>query len=222
MNELARLFLETKGKLGPFLAFYNEIHMYNINLNNIQEGRALANQLPQIKDEYHQVSTLLGITKKQTQDQQHILSSIGNSISSANSQLSDLQFKIQNANMEINRNNEEILNLEQIQNSMKNSDSYKDLVLESASENVQKYMDQRRTFFLVALTVTRNTLVKNPEFRSVLDPAADPYGLPLNNRYLRFAEAEFQELLMDMHTKEIMKVGYMMREKKNLPSSGKN
>lgn len=118
------------------------VHLYNIDLDNIQEVRALANRLPQIKDEYHRVSTLLGITKNEVQDQQQILSNIGNSISTANAQLSDLQVKIQNANMEINRKNEEILNFEQIQKSMKNSESYKDLS-QFALENVQKYMDQR-------------------------------------------------------------------------------
>ena len=110
MNELARIYRDTKGKLGLFLDFYYELHLYNIDLANIQEVRALANRLPQIKDEYRRVSTLLGITKNEVQDQQQILSNIGNSISTANAQLSDLQVKIQNASMEINRKNEEILN----------------------------------------------------------------------------------------------------------------
>ena len=81
----------------------------------------------------------------------------------------DLQVKIQNANMEINRKNEEILNFEQIQKSMKNSESYKDLS-QFALENVQKYMDQRKNFLLAALTITRNTMVKNPEFQNLLNP----------------------------------------------------
>ena len=216
MNELARIYRDTKGMLGQFLDFYNELHLYNIDLDNIQEVRALANRLPQIKDEYHRVSTLLGITKNEVQDQQQILSNIGNSISTANAQLSDLQVKIQNANMEINRKNEEILNFEQIQKSMKNSESYKDLP-QLVLNNVQKYMDQRKNFLLVALTITRNTMVKNPEFQNLLNPAADPYDLPLNNLYIHAAEAEFQELLMDIHAKEIMEVGYIMRGEKNLP-----
>jgi chromosome segregation ATPase len=216
MNELARIYRDTKGKLGQFLDFYNELHLYNIDLDNIQEVSALANQIPQIKDEYRRVSTLPGITKKETQDQQQILSNIGNSISTANGQLSDLQVKIQNATMDINRKNDEILNFEQIQKSMKNSESYKDLA-QLALKNVQKYMDQRRNFLLAALTITRNTMVKNPEFQNLLNPAADPYDLPLNNLYIHAAEAEFQELLMDIHIKEIMEVGYMMRGEKNFP-----
>ena len=216
MNELARIYRDTKGKLGLFLDFYNELHLYNIDLANIQEVRALANRLPQIKDEYLRVSTLLGITKNQVQDQQQILSNIGNSISTANAQLSDLQVKIQNANMEINRKNEEILNFEQIQKSMKNSESYKDLA-QFVLNNVQKYMAQRENFFLAALTITRNTMVKNPEFQNLLNPSADPYDLPLNNLYIQAAEAEFQELLMHIHMKQIMEVGYIMRGEKNLP-----
>ena len=216
MNELARIYRDTKGKLGLFLDFYNELHLYNIDLANIQEVRALANRLPQIKDEYRRVSTLLGITKNEVQDQQQILSNIGNSISTANAQLSDLQVKIQNASMEINRKNEEILNFEQIQKSMKNSESYKDLA-QFVLNNVQKYMAQRENFFLAALTITRNTMVKNPEFQNLLNPSADPYDLPLNNLYIQAAESEFQELLMDIHTKEIMEVGYIMRGEKNLP-----
>lgn len=174
MNELARMYRDTKGKLGQFLDFYNELHMYNINLDNIQEVRALTNQIPQIKEEYRRVSNLLGLTKNEAQDQQQILSSIENSISTANGQLSDLQVNIQNANMEISRKNDEILGLEQIQESMKNSDSYNDLV-QFALKNVQKYMDQRRNFFQAALSITRNTMVKNPEFQNLLNPAADPY-----------------------------------------------
>ena len=216
MNELARIYRDTKGMLGQFLDFYNELHLYNINLDNLKEVRHLANQIPQIKDEYRRVSTLLGITKNEVQDQQQILSNIGNSISTANAQLSDLQVKIQNASMEINRKNEEILNFEQIQKSMKNSESYKDLS-QFALENVQKYMAQRENFFLAALTITRNTMVKNPEFQNLLNPAADPYDMALNNLYIHAAEAEFQELLMDIHAKEIMEVGYIMRGEKNLP-----
>ena len=118
--------------------------------------------------------------------------------------------------MEINRKNEEILNFEQIQKSMKNSESYNDLA-QFALRKVQKYMNQRKNFLLAALTTSRNTMVKNPEFQNLLNPAADPYDLPLNNLYLHAAEAEFQELLMDIHMKEIMEVGYIMRGEKNLP-----
>lgn len=78
-------------------------------------------------------------------------------------------------------------------------------------------MELRRTFFLAALTVTRNTLAKHPEFQNLLDPAASPFDLPLNNKYIRAAEAEFQEFLADMHIKEIMEVGYIMRGEKSLP-----
>lgn len=78
------VYRDTKGKLGLFLDFYNELHLYNIDLANIQEVRHLANQIPQIKDEYSRVSTLLGITRNEVQDQQQILSTIGNSISTAN------------------------------------------------------------------------------------------------------------------------------------------
>ena len=97
---------------------------------------------------------------------------------------------------------------------MKNSESYKDLA-QLALKNVQKYMDQRRNFFQAALTITGNTMVKNPEFQNLLNLDADPYDLPLNNRYMHAAEAEFQELLMDIHMKEIMEVGYIMRGEKN-------
>jgi hypothetical protein len=41
--------------------------------------------------------------------------------------------------------------------------------------------------------------------------------MPLNNLYIHAAEAEFQELLMDIHIKEIMEVGYIMRGEKNFP-----
>lgn len=216
MNELARIYRDTKGKLGLFLDFYNELHLYNIDLANIQEVRHLANQIPQIKDEYSRVSTLLGITRNEVQDQQQILSTIGNSISTANGQLSDLQAKIQNANTEINRKNEEKLNFEEIQKSMKNSESYKELE-QLALRNVQKYMDLRKNFLLAALTITRNTMVKNPEFQYLLNPSADPYDLPLNDLYIQAAEAEFQELLIHIDMKIIMEVGYIMRGEKNLP-----
>jgi hypothetical protein len=219
MNELARIYGDTKGKLGQFLDFYNELHLYNIDLDNIQEVRALANQIPQIKDEYHRLSASLGLTKNETQDQQQILSNIGNSISRANGQLSDLQSKIQNANTEINKKNEEILNFEQIQNSMKNSESYKELP-QLALQNIQKYMGQRKNFLIAVLFITRNIMSKNPEFQYLLDPTANPYDLPLNEGYIHAAEAEFQELLMDIHAKEIMEVGYIMRGQKSLPDIG--
>jgi len=78
-------------------------------------------------------------------------------------------------------------------------------------------MDQRKNFLLAALTITRNTMVKNPEFQNLLNPAADPYDLPLNNLYIHAAEAEFQELLMHIDMKVIMDVGYIMRGEKSLP-----